>query len=50
MFDQFGSEGLGGGGGGGGMPSGFSGFTASDPSKIFEQFFGANGEVCTTLD
>eukprot|EP01048_Picozoa_sp_COSAG05_P029508 COSAG05_NODE_9744_length_604_cov_2.295875_1_plen_134_part_10 len=39
MYDQFGSEGIQGMGGAGGMPGGFS-FNASDPSKIFEQFFG----------
>jgi DnaJ family protein B protein 4 len=53
IFDRYGEEGLkaGGGGGGGtgfsrsssqggfeGFPEGFSGFTAQDPFKIFEQF------------
>lgn len=49
LYDQFGEEGLKQGGGGapqnmndmrGGF-SGFSGFSHTDPQKIFEQFFGA---------
>lgn len=43
IYDQYGEEGLKAGAGGmprgsGGIPEGFTGFTAGDPFKIFEQF------------
>jgi DnaJ-class molecular chaperone len=47
IYDQYGEEGLkmgaGNGGGGGGFPEGFSGFSATDPFKIFEQFANMHG-------